>query len=188
MSLTASRFRRCGEDKTTRSNRMKFRLPLPTASTVYTPNAVLKLNRECFFLSLKRQVNSNPTTCSYIPKDYEKRSSTVSHWLKVLTTVTYLSIFTNRLPIACGVLSCNRLDAHVSSLQPFVNIQQPLEPKELIQTITLLKGLCQLESMRSEVMQITFNCQNSIVFNAWLSPCALWGYANYFQLSKFYCF
>ena len=29
-----------------------------------------------------------------------------------------------------------------------------------------LKGLCQLESMRSEVMQITFNCQNSIVFNA----------------------
>ena len=34
----------------------------------------------------------------------------------------------------------------------------------------LLKGLCQLESMRSEVMQITFNCQNSIVFNAWLSP------------------
>ena len=31
---------------------------------------------------------------------------------------------------------------------------------------TFLKGLCQLESMRSEVMQITFNCQNSIVFNA----------------------
>ena len=29
-----------------------------------------------------------------------------------------------------------------------------------------LKGLCQLESMRSEVMQITFNCQNSIGFNA----------------------
>ena len=28
-----------------------------------------------------------------------------------------------------------------------------------------LKGLCQLESMRSGVMQITFNCQNSIVFN-----------------------
>ena len=26
-----------------------------------------------------------------------------------------------------------------------------------------LKGLCQLESMRSEIMQITFNCQNSIV-------------------------
>ena len=36
-----------------------------------------------------------------------------------------------------------------------------------------LKGLCQLESMLSEVMQITFNCQNSIVFNAWLSPCSL---------------
>ena len=36
-----------------------------------------------------------------------------------------------------------------------------------------LKGLCQLESMRSEVMQITFNCQNSIVFNAWLSSCSL---------------
>ena len=35
----------------------------------------------------------------------------------------------------------------------------------LISKITL-KGLCQLESMRSEVMQITFNCQNSIVFNA----------------------
>ena len=67
---------------------MKFRLPLPTASTVNTPNAVRKLNRQCFFLSLKRQVNSNPTTCSYIPKDHEKRSSTVSHWLKVLTTVT----------------------------------------------------------------------------------------------------
>ena len=33
-----------------------------------------------------------------------------------------------------------------------------------------LKGLCQLESMRSEVMHITFKCQNSIVFNAWLSP------------------
>ena len=31
---------------------------------------------------------------------------------------------------------------------------------------TKLKGLCQLESMRSEVMQITFNCQNSIVLNA----------------------
>ena len=30
----------------------------------------------------------------------------------------------------------------------------------------ILKGLCQLESMRSEVMRITFNCQNSIVFNA----------------------
>ena len=29
-----------------------------------------------------------------------------------------------------------------------------------------LKRLCQLESMRSEVLQITFNCQNSIVFNA----------------------
>ena len=29
-----------------------------------------------------------------------------------------------------------------------------------------LKGLCQLESMRVENMQITFNCQNSIVFNA----------------------
>ena len=28
-----------------------------------------------------------------------------------------------------------------------------------------LKGLCQLESMRAEVMQITFNCQNSIVFS-----------------------
>ena len=29
-----------------------------------------------------------------------------------------------------------------------------------------LKGLCQLDNMRSEVMQITFNCQNFIVFNA----------------------
>ena len=29
-----------------------------------------------------------------------------------------------------------------------------------------LKGLSQLESMRVEDMQITFNCQNSIVFNA----------------------
>ena len=29
-----------------------------------------------------------------------------------------------------------------------------------------LKGLCQLESMRVEVIQITFNCHNSIVFNA----------------------
>ena len=35
-----------------------------------------------------------------------------------------------------------------------------------LNTFTFLKGLCQLESMRSEVMQITFNCQNSIVFNA----------------------
>ena len=33
-------------------------------------------------------------------------------------------------------------------------------------TVARLKGLCQLESMRSEIMQITFNCQNSIVFNA----------------------
>ena len=32
-----------------------------------------------------------------------------------------------------------------------------------------LKGLCQLESMRADVMQITFNGQNSIVFNASLS-------------------
>ena len=38
-----------------------------------------------------------------------------------------------------------------------------------------LKGLCQLESMRAEVMQITFNYQNSIVFNARLSPCSLSG-------------
>ena len=30
----------------------------------------------------------------------------------------------------------------------------------LMSHITALKGLCQLESMRSEVMQITFNCQN----------------------------
>ena len=73
-ALTAGRFRRCWEEKTTRSNRMKFRLPLPTAWTVYTPNAVRKLNKECFFLSLKRQVNSNPTACSYIRKDHEKRS------------------------------------------------------------------------------------------------------------------
>ena len=29
-----------------------------------------------------------------------------------------------------------------------------------------LKGLCQLEIMRVEVMQITFSYQNSIVFNA----------------------
>ena len=35
-----------------------------------------------------------------------------------------------------------------------------------INLILTLKGLCQLESMRSEIMQITFNCQNSIVFNA----------------------
>ena len=41
--------------------------------------------------------------------------------------------------------------------------------------ICLSPRLCQLESMRFEVMQITSNCQNSIVFNAWLSPCALWG-------------
>ena len=34
------------------------------------------------------------------------------------------------------------------------------------QTLVRLKGLCQMESMRSEVIQITFNCQNSIVFNA----------------------
>ena len=37
----------------------------------------------------------------------------------------------------------------------------------------ILKGPCQLESMCAEVMQITFNCQNSIVFNAWLAPCSL---------------
>ena len=36
----------------------------------------------------------------------------------------------------------------------------------ILQAEMYLKGLCQLESMRSEVMQITFNCQNSIVFNA----------------------
>ena len=59
-------------------------------------------NRECFFLSLKRQVNSNPATCSYIPKDHEKKSSTVSHWLKVLTTVTChkFSLTDYRLPAA----------------------------------------------------------------------------------------
>ena len=34
------------------------------------------------------------------------------------------------------------------------------------QNSIVFKGLCQLESMRSEVMQITYNCQNSIVFNA----------------------
>ena len=38
---------------------------------------------------------------------------------------------------------------------------------------THLKGLCQLESMRSEVIQITFNCQNSIVFNATFFMCTL---------------
>ena len=74
----------------------------------------------------------------------------------------------------------------ISSSLPFPHILKARHP--LIRTLGILKGLCQLESMRSEVMQITFNCQNSIVFNAWLSPCALWGYANYFQLSKFYCF
>ena len=40
-----------------------------------------------------------------------------------------------------------------------------LQSKLLVEN-NILKGLCQLESMRSEVMQITFNCQNSIVFNA----------------------
>ena len=30
----------------------------------------------------------------------------------------------------------------------------------------VLKWLCQLESMCAEVIQITSNCQNSIVFNA----------------------
>ena len=33
----------------------------------------------------------------------------------------------------------------------------------------ILKGPCQLESMCAEVMQITFNCQNSIVFNVTFS-------------------
>ena len=40
------------------------------------------------------------------------------------------------------------------------------EKLRYVYIMTSLKGLCQLESMRSEVMQITFNCQNSIVFNA----------------------
>ena len=64
--------------------------------------AVRKLNRECFFLSLKLQVNSNPATCSYIPKDHEKKSSTVSYWFKVLTTVTChkFSLTDYRLPAA----------------------------------------------------------------------------------------
>ena len=43
------------------------------------------------------------------------------------------------------------------------NISDILPPTELPDN---LKGLCQLESMRSEVIQITFKCQNSIVFNA----------------------
>ena len=38
--------------------------------------------------------------------------------------------------------------------------------KDAIGTLLqLLKGLCQLEGMLAEVMQITSNCQNSIVFN-----------------------
>ena len=41
-----------------------------------------------------------------------------------------------------------------------------LKEKKKKSVKNFLKGLCQLESMRSEVMQITFNCQNSIVFNA----------------------
>ena len=48
--------------------------------------------------------------------------------------------------------------------------QQPHIPQIIssawLSRLSPLKGLCQLESMRSEVMQITFNCQNSIVFNA----------------------
>ena len=36
--------------------------------------------------------------------------------------------------------------------------------REIKRDSSHLKGLCQLESMRSEVMQITSNCQNSIVF------------------------
>ena len=38
--------------------------------------------------------------------------------------------------------------------------------RRFMATEAILKGLCQLESMRSVVMQITFNCQKSIVFNA----------------------
>ena len=41
----------------------------------------------------------------------------------------------------------------------------PFDHKFRQSIISVLKGLCQLESMRSEVMQITSNCQNSIVFN-----------------------
>ena len=48
-----------------------------------------------------------------------------------------------------------------------VSISEQKDVRSSTKVFQLLnKGLCQLESMRSEIMQITFNCQNSIVFNA----------------------
>ena len=50
-------------------------------------------------------------------------------------------------------------------------------------SVSRLKGLCQLESMCTDIMQITFNCQNSIVFNA-LKKMAFTGSNSYWCLSK----
>ena len=79
-----------------------------------------------------------------------------------------------------AVCRANRVDARIINHEskrvitlemscPWVTNWEKKEEKKTTKYGPLrwkLKGLCQLESMRSEVMQITFNCQNSIVFNA----------------------
>ena len=59
-------------------------------------------------------------------------------------------------------------DENPTILQISGKISMKADPNRtsLVKAILNLKGLCQLESMRYEVMQITFNCQNSTVFNA----------------------
>ena len=59
------------------------------------------------------------------------------------------------------------LNIHIYYIPPFFELlgvsECPTEVLIRLNTSSGLKGLCQLESMRSEVMQITFNCQTSIV-------------------------
>ena len=51
-------------------------------------------------------------------------------------------------------------------------------------SVSRLKGLCQLVSMRTDIIQITFNCQNSIVFNGLKKKKAFTGSNSYWCLSK----
>ena len=67
--LTAGRFRRCWEEKTTRNNRMKIRLTFTDLLQLFTHWTQSVNCTESAFLSLFNffQVNSNETTFSYIP-------------------------------------------------------------------------------------------------------------------------
>ena len=92
-----------------------------------------------FIINQGKKTNATHTTTSLIPALFPKFS-----------TVTFSAV-------CSGGVRVNDL--------PLLNMKVRLSTYSFYYTVWLT-GLCQLESMRSEVMQITFNCENSIVFNA----------------------